>query len=361
MGLKHKKILFWLLNVFYWLFFFSREYLYLLKYVGVEKGAAANILAWTFSLGFLFSILFRQFFIKKLSALPNLRKLTINYFLGLFSMTLLWCIVDLGISFFIWSEERVNQLLYEGNIIQYLFTYNLYFIVFMLWGSLYYIIYLWERVNIQMLQTKEAENLAGKAKFQELQNQLNPHFLFNSLNSVRALIFENKDKAAEATSKLSDFLRYNLSLGEYIFISLSQEIQAVKNYLSIEKFRHEDFLKVNYEIDAACEKFKVLPNILLPIVDNAVKYGIKTSGDALEINIKISKTNDLLKFEVSNTGRWVEESNATISKGHKLVNDRLENVFGDQFQFIIEKNEIEVIVKIHIPLIDEKNSSNYSN
>jgi len=195
-----------------------------------------------------------------------------------------------------------------------------------------------------------------------LQNQLNPHFLFNSMNSVRALIFENKEKAAELITKLSDFLKFNLNLGDKTFIDFEMELKAIKNYLAIEKFRYENDLQIEYQIGQKCLQFKVISNILLPIVDNAVKHGFKTGSNPLKIAIDVKKHGDKLHIEVSNSGFWINSKNYNINtgKGLKIVEERLKNIYGDNYQFNILKNNNKVTVLIEIPEINEENLSQFN-
>ncbi len=176
--------------------------------------------------------------------------------------------------------------------------------LFLSWSALYFGIKYWQSRRDEEENKLKAESLAQEAELKMLGYQLNPHFLFNSLNSASALIAENPPRAEKMLGELSEFLRYSLANSKMEMVTLRDEIEALKNYLNIEQVRFEKKLQVSFDIPPETENFP-LPNFLLhPLVENAVKYGMQTSELPLQIEIKAAKKNKTLSLEISNTGKW---------------------------------------------------------
>jgi two-component system, LytTR family, sensor kinase len=204
--------------------------------------------------------------------------------------------------------------------------------LFLSWSALYFGIKYWQSKREEEENALKAEALAQEAELKMLRYQLNPHFLFNSLNSASALISENPQRAEKMLNELSDFLRYSLVNSKVGTVTLKDEIEALKNYLNIEQVRFEEKLKVNFDVAPETETF-ALPNFLLhPLVENAVKYGMQTSRLPLEIEIKSERKDAALLIEISNTGKWFVASDkkpqaSGMKVGLENVKKRLEQFF----------------------------------
>jgi len=188
-----------------------------------------------------------------------------------------------------------------------------------------------------------------------LRYQLNPHFLFNSLNSARALIDEDPRAAREMITELSEFLRYSLVDKDIAFRPLRDELRALQHYLSIEKKRFEEKLLIRYEVDPATEERRILGFLIHPLIENAIKYGMKTSETPLKLLIRANLDQGYLMIRICNSGRWIEmdEHDGTTGNGTGtgLVNvqKRLENAYPNNHIFRIEKqeNQVCIIIGIH--------------
>ncbi len=203
----------------------------------------------------------------------------------------------------------------------------------------------------QKERAEKADLLAHKAQLQMLRYQLNPHFLFNALNSVRALIESNKNTAKDVITELSEFLRYSLISRNMSNVPLKDEIEAIKHYFTIQKIRYEERLEVNFDIKPDADEFPVLSFLVHPIIENAVKYGMETSPMPLKIGISARVDGNKLILDVSNSGRWVEKSgnnNSGTGTGLENVQQRLENAFPGHHKFEIIKNSDSVHVRIEI-------------
>jgi len=225
------------------------------------------------------------------------------------------------------------------------------FPIFFVWSLLYFGIKYWNQSLQDRDKAAQANLLAQSAQLQMLRYQLNPHFLFNSLNSVWALIDEDKKASKEMISELAEFLRYSLVSKNYSDVPLKHELEAIRLYFSIEKKRFEEKLDVTFEIDPEAEDYPVLSFLVHPLVENAVKYGMKTSQMPLKIVIYCKKTDGDLHIQVKNTGKWyTPQTGNTESTGTGLKNIqlRLDNAFPGRSSLKVEPIEGWVVAKIDI-------------
>lgn len=160
-------------------------------------------------------------------------------------------------------------------------------------------------------QLEHDETLAARlavetARLELLRYQLNPHFLFNSLNSIRALVYDNADAAGEMVSKLAEFCRRTLSRGGDEIVTVADEMEMAKNYLDIEQVRWQSGLEIDLDIAPDSRACQLPQNLLLPLLENAIKYGGRTSPDTLRVKIVTRLSDGVLSCTVSNTGRWVK-------------------------------------------------------
>ncbi len=204
----------------------------------------------------------------------------------------------------------------------------------------------WQKERENVLQ---ANFLADKAQLEVLRYQLNPHFLFNALNSIRASVDEDKNRAKQMITQLSEFLRHTLASAEKKEILLFEEIDAVKNYLAIEKIRFEDKLEIEYDIDEKANEFLVPCLLLNPLVENAIKHGLLTSPKPLRIKISAKTIEESLFLEVANTGTLdnIHDSNGT-KIGLKNVRERLEKLYGEKGVFELKQDGDFVKARIEI-------------
>lgn len=222
------------------------------------------------------------------------------------------------------------------------------------WTFLYLGIKIQRAWKEQEQRTEKANALAQAAQLQMLRYQLNPHFLFNSMNSIRALIDEDETKAREMITELSEFLRYSLDSKDYSNIALKHEIEAIQHYFAIQKKRYEDKLEVVYDIEPQAGEYPVLSFLIHPLVENAVKYGMRTSPLPLAIRLTAKIRDGALMMEISNTGHWVEETrhddeiSAGTGTGLDNVRRRLENAFPNRHRFEIVEKEGCVRIQLEI-------------
>ena len=157
-----------------------------------------------------------------------------------------------------------------------------------------------------------------KARLELLRYQLNPHFLYNSLNSIRALVYSNAAAAGEMVTRLSEFCRWTLTRSADEMTTVADEAEMLQAYLDIERTRWQDGLKASIEVADDARGAPLPQFLLLPLLENAIKYGGKTSPDVLEVRIRIRRSGDHLLCEVANTGHWVELNGETPRESTRI-------------------------------------------
>jgi hypothetical protein len=222
------------------------------------------------------------------------------------------------------------------------------------WSALYLGVKNWWSWRTERENALQSSALANRAQLEMLRYQLNPHFLFNALNSIRASIDEDSTRAKRMITQLSEFLRYSLLHESTQKIPLRDELEAVRNYLAIEKIRFEDKLAIEFQIEKAAEDFKVPCFLLNPLVENAIKHGLQTSPKPLEIKISARLQASGLLLEISNTGNLQNDSSRNGNGiGLKNVRERLEKLFAENGKFeLLQENGF---VKARIEILKKEN------
>ena len=211
------------------------------------------------------------------------------------------------------------------------------------WSALYFAINYFLQLEEQNDRVIRLEAQAASAQLAMLRYQLNPHFLFNTLNSISTLVLLKQSEPANAMlSRLSAFLRYTLANEPTAQVTLAQEIETLKLYLDIEKMRFEERLRPHFAIDPVVARAR-LPSLLLqPLVENAIKYAVTPQEDGADITISAQLAGQNVRIAVSDTGAGLSADRtdpttgvATESTGVGLANirDRLAQAFGDQHRF----------------------------
>jgi sensor histidine kinase YesM len=230
------------------------------------------------------------------------------------------------------------------------------------WSALYFGINFYLIVEQQADQMEVLEHQASHAQLAMLRYQLNPHFLFNTLNSISTLVLlKQTERANVMLSRLSSFLRYTLANEPTAHVTLAQEVETLKLYLEIEKMRFDERLRTHFDIDPRVAKAR-LPSLLLqPLVENAIKYAVTPQEEGADITVSARLVGERVLIAVSDTGPGLIEAKArpTLSTGVGLANikERLAQSFGPDHRFEAQSNPGEGFsVEIEIPFqIDEPN------
>jgi len=184
-------------------------------------------------------------------------------------------------------------------------------LVFASWTGFYLMVKAIGRAARFEAEALRLEISAKDAELRALQAQVNPHFFFNSLNSVRGLMYEDRDAAAQMIDQLASLMRYALQSGQSSTVPLAEELEAVQAYLAIEQIRFEERLRASLHIEAGTETVQVPPMALQTLVENAVKYGVENSITGSDITISARRDASGVRIEIANTGALRQFSNST--------------------------------------------------
>lgn len=192
-------------------------------------------------------------------------------------------------------------------------------------------------VNQRKLKVEiELKNAALKSELNALKAQTNPHFLYNVFNTINASVPPEMEKTREMIAGLSDLFRYQLKASQEDEVTLGEELEFVKQYLALEKLRFEDRLEVSISVQEELSGEKIPPMILQPLVENSVKHGISPLVEGGKIEISITKENEKLYFELSDTGVGIKDKNGIFKKGIGLGNTqlRLQKLYNSNIELI---------------------------
>ena len=342
---RNKEKTFWFLQIFGWIIFFFQ---YIFVFSPIKDFTLQNFLnrVINLSVGFIISVLLR-YRLRKINFLEySFISLSIIIFVSSFICSALWSVGSIVI-----VESLINNKITLGNITFWEIVVGIIRnnAVFIGWSGLYFGIKFWMEWVSQKEKTDNALLLVRNSQLEMLKYQLNPHFLFNTLSSLRALTSDENKKAKEIITKISEFLRYTLIEFHNNEVALSKEIEVIKNYLDIEKVRFEDELIVEFNIEPIAESCNIPIFLIHPLVENAIKHGMHTSPIPLKIIITAKMLDDFLNISVFNTGRWIEtDKNNHDGRGLENIKRRLEIYSPNQHNFQIIKNDESVQVKISL-------------
>jgi len=200
--------------------------------------------------------------------------------------------------------------------------------ILLAWSAVYLAVDHSQRARNERTRADIAETSAQLARWQVLQSQINPHFLFNTLNSIRAAIDESPEQARQMVTHLSDFMRYALVSDDRQLVPLKQELAVVSDYLSIEKARFEDRLQISYAVDDSAKNIPVPRFLLQPLVENAVKHGMATSNVPLRLVVRGGVRENNLHLEIENSGHWASANSADgFGLGLANLRERLQSLY----------------------------------
>jgi two-component system, LytTR family, sensor kinase len=257
----------------------------------------------------------------------------------------LWAgIVRFGLGFIFRNEPTYISFLEQSMAIRFDFA-------FLVTGCVALMSMLWFSLDEQKQYQERkanAEKLAKEAELYKLRQQLQPHFLFNSLNSISALAGNQPQLARKMIQQLSDFLRGTLKKEEFMWVSLEEELQHLELYLEIEKVRFGNRLSTSVSMEPAAAKLQLPPMILQPIVENAIKFGLYDTIDSITIKIEAVQSDSMLMIRVENPFDPETSVPEGTGFGLKSLERRLYLLFArnDLLSTEVKGNHFITIVKI---------------
>lgn len=261
-------------------------------------------------------------------------------------LSFLWTALGYGYSYGVlrlpWPSDK-----YSPTVLFSLSWLNGTFL-FVGWQCLYFFYHLFDRFNRSEIERLRLTTHVKEAELRALKSQVNPHFIFNSLNSLRALIDENPSRARDAVTQLANLLRYSLQSGQLETVAFAEELRIVNDYLALEQVRHEERLRVHLDIAPDTLALPVPPMLLQTLVENAVKYGISARADGGEISIIARRENGSLRLQVTNPGELAPTAGlrrpASTGLGLRNAAERLRLLFGERATLQLRADAPDLIV-----------------
>jgi len=348
MEIKRKKTVYWILQFLGWFLYGALLYLAAMKTNGIVKGTVLTNLIFSVGLGIFFSNQLRLFFLRKNYFHFNGGILAIRIFAATFIVSVLYTLIaKLFASILYQSFADWKSLSLFLNVISI-------FVVFILWCTIYFTFLLFEESRKKEINNILLTKTQIELELQNLRSQLNPHFLFNSLNAIRALVETEPDKAKAAINLLSNLLRSTLKLNGVKLVSVEKELELVDAYLQLEKIRFEERLEITHEIGEACNQIMIPSFTIQTLVENSIKHGISKLIQGGKISISVERINNHCEIRVINSGKL--ENKIDLGIGLSNLKKRLGLQYKSDFSFdIIEINEtVEVTIVLPINLSGEE-------
>jgi two-component system LytT family sensor kinase len=324
--------LYWILTLSGWLGMLSIE---ILNYTFFIVGHFEWVFVWTFGyyafLGISLMHVFR-FFVKR-STVFDWRPREIWLYAVLSTVLISVVIHLLSTIPYLFSESESISTMYSFIV---LFGGTLNSMRYIgVWIIIYFLYQILERSRKLKEAKLESDGIARLMELELLKSQLNPHFLFNALNSIKALVSIDQEKCKDAIVKLSELLRFTLQSGNQNLIPLSDEMEEVKKYFGLEQIRFGERFQFEFQMDEHAGYQLVPPGIVLTLAENAIKHGVTKTPGRSQLKVSATDENEMLKIEMINPGQ-LEKTERT---GLGLINieKRLAHIFQNRAAFAIQQ------------------------
>ncbi len=273
-----------------------------------------------------------------------------NYFF--YSLSVL-TLIAMGAGFYI---------LLFGNWIDYIFTGYYFIAYYSFWDiSLYFLIYITLTSLLRLargwFRLQEMETEKNETELKALRSQINPHFLFNSLNSIYSLARKKSDLVPEKVIQLSDLLRHIIYESDLDFVPLEKEIEMIQNYIELQNLRTSEKEKIELKIAGDLKRKKIAPMLFLPFVENSFKHGLKGGGSNAFVSLNIKVSENSLKFTIENRKgkNKIEQDNKYQGIGIENVKKRLELIYTGNYSLNIFDSDKTFKVTLDLKLKENAN------
>lgn len=309
--------------------------------IALADGLIFNVLLAGFGLSFWYSASYISF---ESSSVP---KILISHTIGGVVSVSIWLAIGFFITNFLASSSEEYSTFFLNNVgWRFLVGILFYFLII----AFYYLIIFYNNFHEKTLRENELKNLVTQAELKSLKFQINPHFIFNSLNSMSALTTIDPVKARNMILKLAEFLRYTLVNNDQQKNKLSEELNNIKLYLEIEKVRFEDKFDFVDETSPGC-KDALVPNMILqPLFENAIKHAVYESLEKVILKFKCSAKDDFLHISLENNFDSLNANTKGSGIGLKNITERLKLIYGLNNLMNVEKSDGIFKVNLYIPL-----------
>ncbi|MFT6873648.1 MAG: two-component system LytT family sensor kinase [Roseivirga sp.] len=252
-----------------------------------------------------------------------------------------------------------------GKMIVFLLSFVTSFaIYFISWSALYFAYQYLQKAREMEIEKWKISASVIDAELSTLKAQINPHFMFNSLNNIRSLVAEDTERARDAITHLSDLLRFSIQFDQYEKVSLDKELNIVEDYLKLEAIQLEERLRYTFDIEKSTREMLIPPMIVQTLVENAIKHSINNLPNGGEIVVKAAVNNGYLLINITNTGQMkrIEKPISGEQRrgiGIQNAKERLRLLYGENASLTVQNlNEKMVCATVKIPLnVKEKRTS----
>ncbi|NEQ50629.1 MAG: histidine kinase [Leptolyngbya sp. SIO3F4] len=223
-------------------------------------------------------------------------------------------------------------------------------ILFLIWSLVYFGVHFFERYSSEEIKNLKWEASRNEMELNKLKSQLNPHFIFNAMNTIRALVDEDPKKAKRSITQLSNILRNTLQMGRKKTVSFAEELKVVSDYIDLEKTRFEERLQCTFEIDPDSYRYQVPALMIQTLIENGIKHGISHLPEGGNLVLRTRIEDALLHIEVENSGQL--NGSFTSASGFGLANTRhrLQLLYGEDARFEIQnKDGSTVLTEVVLP------------
>lgn len=209
----------------------------------------------------------------------------------------IWAVISIGLLSAIFAHQAEYQEFLDRTLVQRVVLGTVFYLVLVL---VYYLVSSSQKLSERAEQEKQLRELVRDAELNMLKAQINPHFLFNSLNSISSLTMSNPEEARDMIIRLSDFLRYSLKHRENEYVPLKEELGRMTDYLAIEKVRFGEKLLFDFNISDNCEQFPVPTMIFQPLFENAIRHSVYESTSPVQIRFTCTPEGEYMRVQISN-------------------------------------------------------------
>jgi two-component system LytT family sensor kinase len=335
--MNRKQNIYWICQIVGWSFYVSINLIFFNLSYTTNISDVLVFMVWL-PLGVIITHIYRYFIVRF-----NVLKLKVFYQIPItvvasLIMATIFFILNVGI------VRAFNDIGYQVDMIAALTKILSLTVIFIFWSLIYFGFHYFDNYKKTEIQNLKLEASTKEAELNKLKSQLNPHFMFNSMNSIRALVDEDPKKAKVAITQLSNILRNTLMMHKNRYISLDEELVLVKDYLELEHIRFEERLCYKLNIDPETLSLSVPPMMIQTLVENGIKHGVSKMPEGGEITITTSKTGSDFKIEIINSGQLLVNNKPDSGFGVENTTHRLELLFGKKAAFSLKNLDAQHVI-----------------
>lgn len=342
--MNKKQNIYWTCQIGGWTFFAALNLFFFKLSYATNVKDILNYLIWLpvgITITHIFRYLIQKFNVLRYTIFTQIPIVIISGFINAF----LFFALTIGIA------KALGIITYKIDVVAAISNILSLTVIFVFWSLIYFGFHFFDNYKKTEIQNLKLEANTKEVELNKLKSQLNPHFMFNSMNSIRALIDEDPKKAKVAITQLSNILRNTLMMHKNRYITLEEELVLVKDYLELEHVRFEERLNFKFDIDPKTLPLNVPPMMIQTLVENGIKHGISRDPEGGHISVNTQKTENIFSIEIINTGQLLVNNKSDSGFGVENTTNRLDLLFGKNASFLLKNlDDKNVISKIIIKL-----------